>query len=98
MNIQEIIQKKIQWDSSSDALVYSVIYNNIVEIVKREKWLDISDAIISVSMNGDFLRLKLKKAILKEEISHISWMIETEISQKLGAMWKTTKKVILILR
>jgi len=71
----------------SEVIIKSIIWNNIIDLFKNEKNIDITPYLISVTIKWKNILVKTNKPIINTELLTIDDKIKGVLNEKFKKMW-----------
>jgi hypothetical protein len=64
-------------------IIKSIVWNTIIEVFKREKSIDITDKLISITINKNSITVKTQTPLINAELKFLDETIQKEIQNKI---------------
>jgi len=71
----------------NNTIIKSIIWNNIIDLFKREKNIDLTPYLISITLKQKTIFVKTNKPIISTELLNIDDKIKNIITIKLKKLW-----------
>jgi len=71
----------------NETIIKSIIWNTIIDLFSREKNIDITPYLISITINKNNIKIKTNKPIINTELLTIDDKIKDTLKEKFKKMW-----------
>lgn len=71
----------------NNTIIKSIIWNNIIDLFKSEKNIDLTPYLISITLKQKTIFIKTNKPIINTELLNIDDKIKNRIKEKIKKLW-----------
>lgn len=90
-NFSKLVASRLRSLSLEDINFKSNLWNSVVNVMQNERWINVKDYLVSISVSWNTILIKTTKPIINAELTQYQDKIYIDFKEKMQKMWFTYK-------